>query len=377
MRFFPDIAGWLRSDQDDSDSSAASTNATYAPGPVYEASLAMTAAAWVAHGVAQAVPRSRSAELEAILLRPMPKYGWTGLARRVVSSYLLTGTGFVRIVNTSAGRPERLQHIKTKKVIDPFTPAGSFTYMSARGTVEIPIEDMIIFAYDDSDASPWRGTSPLAGLENITYVDETAFEKVGAALFHAKFGNMFSPRPDDWSRVSPVLDKDQRRELRDELAAALGGQNGGGNFLGSVPMTVDQLMPMFRNLALTAEHNLAEERVCSALRIHPSVMGLGTGNQQVRVGATARENRIESWYSGVQPVILGLAEVLTRQLGFLYGADVELDTSNIRELKRTDEEIIELVEAGLITPDEGRAMAGIDGPAPAPSAEPEDDPGDE
>ena len=154
----------------------------------------------------------------------------------------------------------------------------------------------------------------------------------------------------------------------------MGGQNGGGLMVANVPFTFEQLMPMFRNLALTAEHNLAEERVCSALRIHPSVLGLGTGIQQTRVGATALENRRESWYSGVQPVILAFGEVLTRQLAFRYGAEVELDTSNIRELKRTDEEIIELVEAGLITVEEGRALAGFDGPAPTAPTQPEDEP---
>ncbi len=113
---------------------------------------------------------------------------------------------------------------------------------------------------------------------------------------------------------------------------------------------------------------IPEERVTAVLGLPAAVVGLGTGLEQTKVGATMRELRELAYENNIGPTQRLFAEEITTQLLPDFVSNVQrwqfgVDLTDVRVLQDDENERAErwvkLVQGGIATRAEGREAEGL------------------
>ena len=128
-------------------------------------------------------------------------------------------------------------------------------------------------------------------------------------------------------------------KMAQEFARKFGPGQRGSTFVPSAPMKIENMKAdVFQGADLRDIRNICEERVCSAYRIQPNVVGLGTGMEQTKMGNTMTAGVRLSWRAGVVPRIDFVRKQLKRQLFERFGLteekhDLVMESSAIAALQ--------------------------------------------
>ena len=343
---------------------------------VWDSALALIVIDWMGRSVAQTEIRAPAHDgLQNILRFPHPEYTSRNWIKKIGKHVLIHGQSYVRIIEENR-RPVRLTPIDPKAMAevpdDSINNSNDFRYYRKNGDLQsVPIEQMLVFKWDISDDSLYRGTGPFTHLVNEMFMDARAAEYTGYVLKNAMTGWLVGlDQSNDKNIAGAVFSKQEQKDATDKLNKLLVDESAGLMQVLPFALSLVRLEPTFTDLDFIRFHNLAEERVCSAVSIHPSVLGLGTGVQNTRVGATAYEYRRESWRSGVIPLLQIIEDELTLRLlpkfvdDFESAAPIYLFRGHINEMRPSPLEMQMLLKAheqGIFNSNEIREEYGKDG----------------
>ena len=242
-------------------------------------------------------------------------------------------------------------------------PAHTVTYDRAQGAFKdsvgaaLPADTLAHFRLTPDPENPTLGRSPLDSLKDEVAVDDEA----GAAALHA-----LRTRGTPWILATPDNDAlpptpAQADELTKRIADATSPLSPSATFL---PWATKLAFPPTRAATdYAAMRNTPEERVTAIYHVAASVVGLGTGLQQTKVGATFKEARQQSWMDGVLPVMRRLARQVGDLLVLEDKAVVEFDTERIAELQEDKasqtSRVLAQVAGGVLSVQTAQAMLNI------------------
>ena len=345
----------------------------------------------------------RTHYLHPILAQPNPHNDGASLLRAMVRDALIGGNGYAKLELSPRGpvqiswRPADRMRVSGSDV----PTAYHFRTYAGREEVYLP-EEVLHIRMDARADKPALGQSPLAHLLGEVLTDDEAAKYMQGLLRR---------RGASWVVVAPSSDgqpptPDQARQLERKLNTHFQSTEAGSAMVLPAPgnVTFPAASPL---TGMSEVRATPEERITACYHVAASVVGLGTGIEQTKVGATMAEARRLSWQDGVLP----LQRMFAAQLGSRLlesGLRFEFDTSLVEELERDKmleaQRIGALVSQGILTvfaaqealgykPDqsakvyyvagqiipEGELDVTLPAPTPAPAepvAEEEDDDGD-
>ena len=342
-------------------------------------SLANLATCWVAESVQKAAlelskdgkvveePDGVDLAVHTLLRRPYPLYTGKMLQYIIARDRLIHGTSFVRKIRNGTGLPMRLMHIPFSCVHLDFDSSGKlsgYEIISPTNNYTVMPDDMITFKNGVNPTHPYMGVGAFAYLGHAMFVDEEALKFSAAVFKNAIAGIVASLERDENTGLVAVSAADARA-FNQRLTQAFGSTNKGAAMFFNSKLKLDRLEPAFSDMDLTGFHALCEERVCASAFVHPSVLGLGTGVRNTRIGATAREYRRESWENGVLPVLESITETLNSQLlTDFYGEDdsytITFNVGHINSLRYSVDEVMAMVDRGVISAERALIELGLD-----------------
>lgn len=217
------------------------------------------------------------------------------------------------------------------------------------------------------------GIGPLAGTAAAEMMgDITAMQYTIALLRNMGVpGIVLSPLFES-SDISPAEAASMSQALNNTT-----GRGGQGNAVVlSKPFRIDEMSGVSGIADTRRLRWVPEERICAACKIYAALLGIGTGSEQTRVGATM-ESLVRLWWEkGVLPMMGHLSEQLGKQLlwRFMDQRRYELvpdvdDSPRVREIRAKAlaadiENALSLYHGGLMGWQEANQMAGGDGVKP-------------
>ena len=331
------------------------------------------AAGWVSAGVRRARPSMADdfelPELVRLLNRPNSVYGGADMLDSLAFECLVYGTSYARLVRGDQGLPERIHYIPSAGVeldIDGARGLQKYRYRNALGNyTDVGVDDMLVFKWRINPSNQYVGVSPFDKLKNVIYIDEESVALSGSILYNTIIGMFISPESvQTASGGRSVLNAADIDKIDKTLTAGFAKEKRGALVVSPIGLNVENIGDAPNSSNLIPGHNLVEERVCAAIKVHPSVLGLGTGLQSTRVGATAAEYRRESWISGILPMISIIeSEINTRLVPeFTDSPDARfaLDVSHIPDLRPTVDDVLSLVDGGVISAEAAAGLLGYE-----------------
>ena len=238
--------------------------------------------------------------------------------RDIIRDAAYTGSGYALI----GGRGPRARlYWRPAQWMQRVLSSGD--YRSWDGTYDK--DDVFEFQFfPDPHPGAVRGRTPVT-----TLVDEVATDKEAADFVLT----MLRTRGTPWALVTPdPAGRPLRPEDRDNFEGALNTlfqkANRGLARILPFPAKLEYPKDMFSDLVSTTIRSIPEERITAVFHVAASVIGLGTGLEQTKVGATMAESRRLSWQDGVVPVLTSLVAQLREKLGIT----IEIDYSGIEEM---------------------------------------------
>ena len=182
--------------------------------------------------------------------------------------------------------------------------------------------------------------------------------------------------------LSPLFESsDISPDEAEAAAAAIGNttaHGGQGNAVVlSKPFRVDEMKGVGSVADTRQLRWVAEERICSTCRMHPALLGIGTGSEQSRVGATQDAIINFFWSTCVLPMMRKLSEQLGEQLLWRFHDPRRFElTPNVDHapvvrrmladtLKREADNALALYHGGLMGWADANIMIGGEGKKPA------------
>lgn len=119
-----------------------------------------------------------------------------------------------------------------------------------------------------------------------------------------------------------AIDPDDAEKAAKKFSLDFGAGSRASTFMPALPMKHSMMKAdVFAGADLKDLRNICEERVCSAYRLQPSVVGFGTGMEQVKMGATMIASVRLSWRAGVVPALTAIRRQVKAQLFPMFGLD--------------------------------------------------------
>ena len=226
----------------------------------------------------------------------------------------------------------------------------------------LPREDVVHLKFGLDPDNPRKGLGPLASLIREIYTDDMASNFTAALMRNGGSpGVLLTPGGKDI-----VLNKQQRDEAKERWKQEFSGDNQGGIMVAATDAKVQHIGLDPEKLNLSAIRAIPEERVTAVLGIPAAVVGLGTGLEQTKVGATLSEMREQAWENRLIPLGRMVAEQVEDQLLRDFTSDLTMafDLRKVRVLQDDEDKKAERVErlakGGLIKINQAQAMLGLD-----------------
>ena len=284
------------------------------------------------------------------------------MLRAIVRDYITTGNAYLLRPSDEAGRKQTLwylpsAHIRPVAEGTDYMTAYEWRTPGAAMRVLDPAEVVHIRHGLDSDTTR-LGVSPIASVMREVSIDEAASDYTSALLRNgAHPGLLISPRSDNY----PMRPADAAR-VKAQIEADFTGDHRGAPIVMTAPTDVHHVSYSPEQMDISSVRDMPEERVAAVLGLPAAVIGLGTGMQQTRVGATMVELHRQAWQDCIIPMQVSMADQMTLQL-LPLGSDlrIEFDRSSV-EVLREDKtgQITSLLGAGVITRSEARVLAGYE-----------------
>lgn len=254
-------------------------------------------------------------ELPALLQRPNDYYLGSAMRAMIAWDLTLTGTAYVIVTDTIGGMQ---LHWYPSFAVEPRYTARSnnwidwFDVLTDNGTERIEPERVIQFRNGIDPTNMRKGYSPLKALLREVLTDNEATEYTYYVLANTGVpGMIISPTSENADSQQLIANAPEiKRKVKDTIT----GANRGEPVIMGYPMKIE--LPSFspNQMVLDKLRDIPEERITAVLGIPAAVVGLGTGLQQTKVGATMKELRREAYEGGIIPIQKIMAETWTFKL---------------------------------------------------------------
>lgn len=304
--------------------------------------------------------------LKLLMDTPNPYYPGELLWYATLADRTFTGNAYWLKVRSSQGRVVELWWVPSG-MMEPRWPDDGSAFVShyeyTPGTVPLPIDprDVVHFRYGLDPHNMRKGLSPLASLLREIFTDDEAANYTASMLRNVGVPPLV---------ISPGADahptRDEMQETKQGIIDRTTGDRRGEPMVFDGPTEVKVLGFNPQQMDVKALRRIPEERVSAVLGIPAAVVGLGTGLENTKVGATMAEMREQAYESNIIPTQrLMTAELRTQLLtefGDVRSLKLEFDLSKVRVLQ-VDQDALhsrarEDLNAGLITLSRAQEMIG-------------------
>lgn len=309
-----------------------------------------------------------AAEVSRLVRRPNPSHSGTLLWHFSVIDLLITGNAYWLKVGNAGGKPVQLWPIPSA-FIEPKGETNTsenfikhYEYNPLGDPEEIDPGDVVHIRYGIDPDNMRKGLSPLGSLLREIFTDNEA-GNFSATLLRNFGVPGFMITPEDGSS----LNAEKRKEMRTRWQSEFGGDNRGNLMIGSGKVKLEKVSFSPQEMDLGKLRQIPEERVTAVLGIPAAVVGLGTGLEQTKVGATMAEMRELAWENCIIPLQRMIAEQLETQLLVDFRPAInqvlDFDLRHVRVLQDDQDKLIErldkAVARGWLKVSEAQAAAGF------------------
>ena len=303
------------------------------------------------------------------LMNPYPRFSFADYMSAICWDYKKSGNAIL-FTNRSENqdRVPTLLWFEPWKNVRPIKSENSINvvdhydiWRGGQKVMEIPLEDSIHFRDGIDPTNRKIGKSRLqAVVQDIQTID--ACQNYTVNIVH-NGGPIRVFFPD--SGLMMPLDEPQMIEIQRRLNRMV--HEPGSFHVQNTPGRVEQVSSGPQELALSEIQDRPEANICSALGINPMVIGLAVGSA-MRSYANQKEANEQSWVNGILPLNRVIAWTLTTQYLPMFGESLsqgltfDYDYTDVNALSRfvteKQDNAIKLFQAGLITREEARTLAG-------------------
>ena len=360
---------------------------SYEPGLAYENPIVTAAARYLANQIAKAPFKSYDKmdgmETDHPILKILADpnrdiiQSWPQFLLDLIIIYFAEGVCIIRIQTDEQGMPIGFEavsqaRIKTRNkrvLIDGVVVEDESTliplvyrYGSGHSIQRYGPQQWFYYAGNSpmDDVIP---ESPLLPASLYLYLDKATVESAYGRMKSPVLGLVYDQTA---AGGNLTLSKKQQDALDKQLDEARGlGAGKPGVFTGlGKPM---ELQGPHQSFQFNNVHALAEERISAIFGLPPSVLQLGTGLEQTKVGATLKEEIRLAWEDGVLPMMKMLEFFFNKAIMPVFDMEptdeLAFDKSNIEilneiELSSRTEQWREDLKLGIITPEQFYQLRG-------------------
>lgn len=280
--------------------------------------------------------------LTMLLMNPNPHHSWATLIMATLVDWLTGGNAYWLKVRSAAGRVVELWWVPVF-TMKPKWPTGGDTFIShyeyrpgGGAPVRIEVEDVVHLQWGIDPNNVRLGWSPIKSVLREIFTDDEAANFTASLLRNMGVpGAIISP-----AEKEVTIDPDEGELVKEQWRQSFGGDRRGDVMVASAKTEVKVLSWSPQQMDLGKLRQIPEERVTAVLGIPAAVVGLGTGLEQTKVGATMRELREQAYESGIIPLQRLLALIITRQLLVDFDDtgrfEVGFDLRNVRVLQEDE-----------------------------------------
>lgn len=280
-------------------------------------------------------------DLVRLIRQPNPFYSGTHLLMTSAMALMLTGNCYWIIVRDRSDEPVQLW-FAPPWIMDPVSERDDvfieyYRYTPGGREIELEPRDVVHVRYGLNPKDIRLGYSPLTPALREVYTDEEASNFAASILTNQGMpGVIIMP---DTERTIPPKDVD---DVKDYFKQRSTGDFRGEPFVMGMRTKVEQFGWEPSKIDLRAIRNVSEERVCALLGIPAAIVGLGTGVQQTKVGATMSELRRLGYENAIIPMQAMFTEEWNRSLLPEFTvppeAKMDFDLSDVRVLQEDENE---------------------------------------
>lgn len=215
--------------------------------------------------------------LRFLLRRPNPLMGEDEMAIWTIAYMAIGGNAYWHKVRGKNGKVVELWPYHAGQISPvpggPTWIAGYEFDDGAGRKTPVPAEDVVHFKWPAPDPTqPWMAQPPLLAAAREVDTDNEATRYLMALL-----KNDAVPRTMIMTPADTLLDRESKRQLKEQFARTYGGEGRGDVAVLDGGATVSRLSLNLEELAFEALHRIPEARIASALRVPPIVAGLNVG----------------------------------------------------------------------------------------------------
>lgn len=306
-------------------------------------------------------------------LPKMPRGYYAGrvLWQATGAEYMVDGNAYWWKRRDQLGRVRQIWYLPTtcmQPLPDPNNPTAfvwKYRYSVLGQTTDFDPWDIVHFRFGSDPLDPRKGLGQIRGLYRELYGDEEAARFTVSVLRNLGLpGLVVIPDP------SSIVDDEDAKLIKARIQDEFGADRRGEPIVLRGNAKVQTVGWSPKDLDLSQLRDVPEERLSAAVGIPAAVLGLGTGLQQVKVGATMRELRAQGWEGAVLPMAESFAAEINTQLlhEFVTPADLErytfgFDFSRVPvmldyHVRRVDAEVKQ-VQSGIKMRSEARGALGL------------------
>ncbi len=308
--------------------------------------------------------------VEMLLRQPNAFYDGDAMFKALTISYCLDGNGYLIKRRNSIGEVLELWYAPHWMMEPQSRPDGSefishYKFQPGGGQpIDYLPRDIVHFRFGLDPRNPRKGYSPLRPLLREVFTDEEASNFSAAVLRNQGFpGVVLSPKEGHSQNREQA--KDQKKRFMDHFTRDRRGEP----FVATRPTEISTFGFNPQQIELTGLRDITEERVCAMLGLPASVVGFGAGLQQVKVGATMRENVRLARVNVINPMGNTFGKTLTWQLLSDFVAQirrfrVRFDMSDVSVFQEDETEredrILARVEGGVMQVADAQEELGLE-----------------
>lgn len=293
--------------------------------------------------------------LTQVLEQPNPYYSGPLLWMATLTDWVLDGNAYWLKLRTGSGKVTELWYVPAA-LIEPAWPRDGAEFIShyeykPDGSTPVRLErdDVVHFRNGVDPDNLRKGRSPIRTVLGEIYTDQEAARYSATLLTRMGVpGIIVSPKEKD-GEITP----DEAVALKINLTQKTTGDHRGDALVVQGPVDVHRLSFNPQEMNTSALSDRAEERISAVLGIPAAVVGLGTGLEQTKVGATMAELREQAYESCIIPTQRLLTAELNTQLlpdfGDARRERVGFDNSQVRVLQDDQDKLYARLDRGVQT----------------------------
>ena len=300
-----------------------------------------------------------------LIRRPNPHYPGSLLWFSTMLEFMVSGNAYWVKERDAAGTIKHLWWVP-KALITPIShPNASnefllgYEYVPSGEPMLLLPEDVVHIKYGLDPDDQRLGLGPLGSVIREMATDDQAANFTATLMRNSAVpGMMMTPEK------GVTFDQQTRDEAKSRWNQSFGGDRQGGLMVASGAMKVTPVGIDPDKLDLGRIRQLPEERICAVLGIQPAVLGLGTGLENTKVGATMKEMREQAWENLLIPLGTMIAEQIDDQLLDDFNSEqvAAFDLRKVRTLQddetQKSDRVIAQVKAGIIKVSQAQAQLG-------------------